>query len=83
MTPNEHSGQIVTPVEPPHSAPGGAHGVNPAALTVERLARAMGLPLATVEKHVEDGAPTAADGTMNLVHYAAWLNKRLRELDGD
>ncbi|MGE4157622.1 MAG: hypothetical protein AB7F75_00830 [Planctomycetota bacterium] len=33
----------------------------------------------TVRAHVEAGAPVNADGTLNLVHYAAWL---VRELSG-
>ena len=64
---------------PPRSA-------NPAALTIEQLAKAMGTPVETVRRHIEDGAPAGADGTINLIHYAAWLNKRLKELgenDGD
>ena len=56
---------------------------SPAGLTVEQLARALGLPAQTVRRHVEDGAPAGADGTINLIHYAAWLNKRLGERDGD
>ena len=59
------------------SAPGAPRAANPAALTVEQLARALGLPAQTVRRHVEDGAPMGTDGTINLIHYAAWLNKRL------
>lgn len=33
----------------------------------------------TIRSHVEAGAPANADGTLNLVHYAAWL---VRELSG-
>ena len=86
MTTSEHSGTIVTPVESAPAAPGGAGTANPAALTVEQLARAVSLPVDTIRRHMEDGAPASADGTMNLIHYAAWLNQRLRELaetDGD
>lgn len=32
-----------------------------------------------IRSHVEAGAPANADGTLNLVHYAAWL---VRELSG-
>ena len=32
-----------------------------------------------IRQHVEAGAPVNADGTLNLVHYAAWL---VRELSG-
>ena len=64
-------------------APSAPRATNPAALTVEQLARALGLPAQTVRRHMEDGAPAGADGTINLIHYAAWLNKRLGERDGD
>ena len=30
-----------------------------------------------VSDDVADGAPTNADGTLNLVHYAAWLLKEM------
>jgi hypothetical protein len=34
----------------------------------------LGLPIATLRQHVAQGAPTNGDGSINLVHYAAWLN---------
>jgi len=55
--------------------------VNPAALSVEGAARALGLPVETVRADLAAGAPTNADGTMNLMHYAAWLNGKIA--DGD
>ena len=55
--------------------------VNPAALPVEDAARALGLSVETVRADIAAGAPTNADGTMNLVHYAAWLNGKIA--DGD
>ena len=36
-----------------------------------------------LQHDIDDGAPTNADGTINLVHYAAWLNKELAKNDGD
>jgi hypothetical protein len=57
--------------------------VNPAALAVEDAARAMNLPVDAIRQDIAEGAPTNADGTVNLVHYAAWLNMRLKENDGD
>ena len=64
--------------------PAGGGGVaNPAALTVAQLARLLGVAEQQVRDHVADGAPIAADGTINLVGYTAWLNRRLRERDGD
>ena len=57
--------------------------VNPAALAVEDAARALGLPVDAIRQDIAQGAPTNADGSVNLVHYAAWLNMRLKENDGD
>ena len=53
--------------------------VNPAALAVEDAARALGLPADAIRQDIAQGAPTNADGSVNLVHYAAWLNMRLKE----
>jgi len=50
---------------------------NPAALTAADVARLLGVAEDVVQKHLAEGAPHAADGSMNLVLYAAWLNKRL------
>jgi len=55
--------------------------VNPAALAVEDAARALGLPMDAIRQDIAQGAPSNADGTVNLVHYAAWLNGKLA--DGD
>jgi len=57
--------------------------LRPAALTAADVARLLGVAEDVVQKHLAEGAPRAADGTMNLVHYAAWLNRRLKENDGD
>jgi hypothetical protein len=52
-------------------------------LRLEDLARilsASGLRPATVQTlqdDIDDGAPVNADGTMNLVQYAAWLVKEM------
>jgi hypothetical protein len=57
--------------------------LNPHALRLEDLARilsASGLRPATVQTlqdDIDDGAPVNADGTMNLVQYAAWLVKEM------
>ena len=71
-----------TPAQTP-SAPGGPGAVNPAALTAAQLARLLGVPEETIRRHVAAGAPASADGRMNLVHYAAWLNKELARDDAD
>ena len=35
------------------------------------------IPVDQIEKDVANGAPQNADGTLNLVHYAAWLAKEM------
>ena len=56
---------------------------NPLAIPVADLARLLSVAEEKIREHIAAGAPTAADGTINLVHYAAWLNQRLKERDGD
>jgi len=51
--------------------------INPAAITPQMLAKMLGLQVDVIHKHVQQGAPVAADGTINLVHYTAWLNTRI------
>jgi len=59
--------------------------VNPAALAVadaaRLLAKASSEPVteAMIVADIADGAPTNQDGTVNLVHYAAWLAMKTRE----
>lgn len=57
--------------------------LDPAALAVAQLARLLGVAEQKVREHVAGGAPVGAEGTINLVHYVAWLNRRLKERDGD
>ncbi|HEV56535.1 MAG TPA: hypothetical protein ENN87_03440 [Phycisphaerales bacterium] len=67
--------------ENPAAAPGTADGgaTSPLAVPLEQAARilaAMGARHASVEnlrRDLEAGAPVNTDGTVNLVHYAAWL----------
>ena len=70
--------ESVASAGPPADGP-----VNPTALTVEQLARMLAVPAEKVRDHVAAGTPVAADGTVNLVHYAAWLNRELGRRDGD
>ena len=62
---------------------GGPGALNPTAMTLEQAARvlsAMGARHVAVEdlrQDIEAGAPVNADGTVNLVHLAAWLVKEL------
>ncbi|MEW6199154.1 MAG: hypothetical protein AB1601_10910 [Planctomycetota bacterium] len=57
--------------------------LDPAALTVAQLARLLGVAEQKVREHVDRGAPGGPDERINLVHYAAWLNRQLKERDGD
>ncbi len=52
--------------------------LNPMAMSVDEAAKTLRIEREWVEEDLEDGAPTNADGTINLVHYAAWLNLKLR-----
>jgi hypothetical protein len=54
-----------------------AEKLAPAALAVADVARLLGVAEDVVQKHVAAGAPAAADGSVNLVHYGAWLNREL------
>ncbi len=68
------------------AAPGAqktAETINPAALSIAQLAKMLGVPADTVREHVGAGAPTGPGGTVNLVHYAAWLNRQIAGTDGD
>jgi len=57
--------------------------LSPTSLTVADaallLTKAGGQPVtvAVIEADLAAGAPTNADGTINLVHYAAWLAKEM------
>ncbi|MBL9030145.1 MAG: hypothetical protein JNM80_00380 [Phycisphaerae bacterium] len=62
--------------------------LNPAALPVPDAARVLtrlGGKAVTEDMLLADidaGAPTNADGTLNLVHYAAWLVKEMAASGG-
>ena len=66
-------------------APTGNAKKSPASLDIDdvvRLLRASGSRHASAERvraDIDAGAPTNVDGTINLVHYAAWL---VREMSG-
>ncbi|HBG28598.1 MAG: hypothetical protein A2Y10_08630 [Planctomycetes bacterium GWF2_41_51] len=51
--------------------------INPAALSPETAAKMLGLQVGIVQKHISQGAPVGTDGTINLIHYSAWLNSRM------
>lgn len=62
-------------------------GLNPARLPVSHaakmLTRAGGVPVteAMIEADLTAGAPANADGSINLVHYAAWLVREMANRD--
>lgn len=64
-----------------NAAPAG--GLNPNALAPADAARLLSkvsgkpVPLEMIEKDLAAGAPTNGDGSINLVHYAAWLVKEM------
>ncbi len=66
----------------PRDAPPAA-ALNPAALSVADAARLLsrvgGRPVseAVLRADLDAGAPANPDGTLNLVHYAAWLLKEM------
>ena len=61
---------------------------NPAALSVADAARLLTrvggqrISEAMIERDIDAGAPTNDDGTINLVHYAAWLVKQTSRRGG-
>ncbi len=63
-------------------------GLNPAALSVTDTARLLtrvgGQPISEsmIERDIEEGLQTNADGTINLVHYAAWLVRDMASAGG-
>jgi hypothetical protein len=77
MTP-EHA-----PSPGPASGGQGMSRLNPAALPVADAARVLtrlgGKPIteAMLRADIDAGAPTNTDGSINLVHYAAWLVKEM------
>lgn len=58
-------------------------GLNPSALSIADAARLLSaaggqrVSVEMIEADVAVGAPTNADGTVNLMSYAAWLLKEL------
>jgi len=56
-----------------------ATAVDPNRLTPAQAAKILSaaggvrIPLEQIEADLAEGAPTNSDGTLNLVHYTAWL----------
>ena len=69
------------------NADNGKLSLSPTSLTVADAARLLtkvgGQPvtIAMVEGDLAAGAPTNADGSINLVHYAAWLAREMSARD--
>ena len=61
--------------------------LNPKALSLVDAAKVLskaggrGVTEEMLQSHVAAGAPTNADGTLNLVHYAAWLVREMAHGD--
>ncbi|MHB0961464.1 MAG: hypothetical protein ACYC0X_34150 [Pirellulaceae bacterium] len=59
--------------------------VDPNRLTPEQAAKLLSaaakvrVPVEHITADLESGAPQNPDGTLNLVHYAAWLLKGIRD----
>lgn len=79
----EDSGMIPNSPQNPSSGPLPREAVNPAALTPDQLAHLLGVGVETIRRHAAMGAPVSVEGRMNLVHYAAWLNRQLGKTDAD
>lgn len=62
-------------------------GLNPNALTLANAARLLSrasgqaVTIDVLQADVDAGAPVNADGTINLVHYAAWLVREMASRD--
>ena len=82
MATSKDSAMIPPPPAEGPSAPGGDR-IDPMAMTVAQAAAvlsAVGVGRVSEEvirRHIAAGAPVTADGRVNLVHYAAWLNQRM------
>ena len=51
--------------------------LNPMSIPLDQAAQLLGVGREVLEADLAAGAPTNADGTINLVHYAAWLVREL------
>ncbi len=47
----------------------------PQAAKLLSAAAKLQIPVEQIEQDIQSGAPTNPDGTLNLMHYAAWLVK--------
>ena len=65
----------------------GKQSLSPTSLTVADAARLLtkaggqSVNVGMIQADLADGAPANADGTINLVHYAAWLVREMASRD--
>ncbi len=73
MSPSPNDGPILNPLAVP---------ISDAARLLSRLG---GKPIseATIRADIEAGAPANADGTLNLVEFAAWMVREMGRSDGN
>jgi len=71
------------PSENPAESAGLRDVLNPASIAPDALARMLGLGEDVIQRHIDEGAPVNLDGTVNLVHYAAWLNSPAAQSNED
>ncbi len=71
----------------PDNEPAERAALNPTALAVSDMARLLSaaggqaIGVDAIEADIAAGAPTNADGTLNLVYYAAWLLREAARAD--
>ena len=57
--------------------------VDPTRLSIEQASKLLSaafrerIEVAKIQEDIDSGAPTNSDGTLNLVHYAAWQAKEM------
>ena len=56
--------------------------LTPVALTVEEAAKTLRVPREWLGADIAAGAPTNAEGTVNLEHHGAWLATTVTSKDG-
>jgi hypothetical protein len=61
----------------------GNNQVDPRRLSIEQAGKLLSaayrerIDIAKIQEDIDAGAPTNADGTINLVHYSAWQAKEM------
>jgi hypothetical protein len=60
----------LTPIDPNRLSPEQAAKLLSAAAKIR-------IPVEQIQEDLKSGAPRNADGTINLVHYAAWMVKEM------